>query len=128
MFDRYEAGEQAILVHITFSDDNKKEDIDELKLLASSAGANAVATVTGARKSPHARFFVGTGKAQEIADTVRALEADVVIFNHALSPAQQRNLEALCECLVLDERHLYWIYLLSVLGLMKVNYKLSLLN
>ncbi|WP_019616176.1 ribosome rescue GTPase HflX [Psychromonas ossibalaenae] len=102
MFDRYEAGEQAVLVHISFSDDNNKEDLDELKLLVSSAGVNALDTVTGPRKSPHARYFVGTGKAQEIADAVQTLQADVVIFNHALSPAQQRNLEALCECLVLD--------------------------
>ena len=102
MFDRYEAGEQAVLVHISFSDENNKEDLDELKLLVSSAGVNALEAVTGSRKSPHARYFVGTGKAQEIADTVKALQADVVIFNHALSPAQQRNLEALCECLVLD--------------------------
>ncbi|HEY5716716.1 MAG TPA: ribosome rescue GTPase HflX [Psychromonas sp.] len=102
MFDRYEAGEQAVLVHITFSDENNKEDLDELKLLVSSAGVNTLATVTGPRKSPHARYFVGTGKAQEIADTVKTLDADVVIFNHALSPAQQRNLERLCECLVLD--------------------------
>ncbi|MGB5446884.1 MAG: ribosome rescue GTPase HflX [Psychromonas sp.] len=102
MFDRYEAGEQAVLVHITFSDENNKEDLDELKLLVSSAGVNTLAAVTGPRKSPHARYFVGTGKAQEIADTVKTLDADVVIFNHALSPAQQRNLEKLCECLVLD--------------------------
>ncbi len=102
MFDRYEAGEQAVLVHITFSDENNKEDLDELKLLVSSAGVNTLDTVTGPRKSPHARFFVGTGKAQQIADTVKTLGADVVIFNHALSPAQQRNLEKLCECLVLD--------------------------
>ena len=102
MFDRYEAGEQAVLVHITFSDDNKKEDLDELKLLVSSAGVKALDTVTGPRKAPHPRYFVGTGKAQEIADAVKALGADVVIFNHSLSPAQQRNLEALCECLVLD--------------------------
>jgi len=102
LFDRYEAGEQAVLVHISFYDENNKEDLDELKLLVSSAGVNTLETVTGSRKSPHARYFVGTGKAQEIADTVKAAQADVVIFNHALSPAQQRNLEALCECLVLD--------------------------
>ncbi|MCG6202485.1 ribosome rescue GTPase HflX [Psychromonas antarctica] len=102
MFDRYEAGEQAVLVHITFSDDNKKEDLEELKLLVSSAGVNTLETITGARKSPQARFFVGTGKAQEIADAVKTLGADVVIFNHALTPAQQRNLEAICECLVID--------------------------
>jgi len=102
LFDRYEAGEQAVLVHIHFSDDEKKEDLDELKLLVSSAGVNTVGTVTGPRKAPHMRYFVGTGKAQEIADAVQTLGADVVIFNHALSPAQQRNLEAICECLVLD--------------------------
>lgn len=102
MFDRYEAGEQAVLVHITFSDDEKKEDLDELKLLVSSSGVETVGTVTGPRKSPHARYFVGTGKAQEIADTVQTLGANVVIFNHSLTPAQQRNLEAICQCLVLD--------------------------
>jgi len=102
LFDRYEAGEKAVLVHIIFSDENKKEDLDELKLLVSSAGVNTLETITGPRKSPHARYFVGTGKAQEIADTVKTLGANVVVFNHALTPAQQRNLEALCECLVLD--------------------------
>jgi len=102
LFDRYEAGEQAVLVHVSFTDENNKEDIDELKLLVSSAGVTPVATVTGPRKSPHARFFVGTGKAQEIADTVHTMGADIVIFNHALSPAQLRNMEQKCECLVLD--------------------------
>ena len=102
MFDRYEAGERAVLVHITFSDENNKEDLDELKLLVSSAGVETLDTVTGSRKTPLARYFVGTGKAQEIADAVKTLDANVVIFNHALSPAQQRNLEQLCECLVLD--------------------------
>ena len=102
MFDRYEAGEQAVLVHISFTDENNKEDLDELKLLVSSAGVNSVATVTGPRKAPHARFFVGTGKAQEIADAVHTMQADIVIFNHALTPAQLRNMEELCECLVLD--------------------------
>ncbi len=102
LFDRYKAGELALLVHITFSDDDKKEDLEELKLLVSSAGVKSVGVVTGPRKSPHPRYFVGTGKAQEIADSVRTLGANIVIFNHALSPAQQRNLEALCECLVLD--------------------------
>ncbi|AGH80384.1 HSR1-like GTP-binding protein [Psychromonas sp. CNPT3] len=102
MFDRYKAGERALLVHMTFSDDAKKEDLDELKLLVSSAGVASIGVITGPRKTPHPRYFVGTGKAQEIADGVRTLGANVVIFNHSLSPAQQRNLEALCECLVLD--------------------------
>ena len=106
MFDRYEAGEQAVLVHVNFSDEQNKEDLDELQMLVSSAGVNNVGVVTGSRNSPHAKYFVGSGKAEEIADTVSALEADVVIFNHALSPSQERNLEKLCKCRVLDRTSL----------------------
>lgn len=106
MFDRYEAGEQAVLVHLDFSDEQNKEDIEELQMLVSSAGVNNVAFVTGSRNAPNAKYFVGSGKAEEIADTVRALQADVVIFNHALSPSQERNLEALCKCRVLDRTSL----------------------
>ena len=102
MFERYEAGEQAVLVHVDFSDEQNKEDIDELQMLVSSAGVNNAAIVTGSRSAPQAKYFVGSGKAEEIADTVSALGADVVIFNHALSPSQERNLEALCKCRVLD--------------------------
>jgi GTP-binding protein HflX len=102
LFDRYEAGEQAVLVHIDFSDDNSKEDLLELQLLATSAGVSAVDVVTGSRNTPHTRYFVGSGKAEEIANTVRASEADVVIFNHSLSPSQERNLEQVCKCRVLD--------------------------
>lgn len=102
MFDRYEAGEQAVLVHIDFSDDNSREDLHELQMLVASAGVNAADVVTASRHAPHPKYFVGTGKAEEIANAVRACEADVVIFNHALSPSQERNLEALCKCRVLD--------------------------
>ncbi|GAC18978.1 ribosome rescue GTPase HflX [Paraglaciecola arctica] len=102
MFDRYEAGEQAVLVHIDFADENSKEDLLELQLLVSSAGVNAIDVVTGSRQTPQARYFVGSGKAEEIANAVRALQADVVIFNHSLSPSQERNLEQLCQCRVLD--------------------------
>jgi GTP-binding protein HflX len=106
LFDRYEGGEQAVLVHVDFSDEQNKEDIDELQLLVSSAGVNNVGIVTASRNAPDAKFFVGSGKAQEIADTVSALGADVVIFNHALSPSQERNLETLCLCRVLDRTSL----------------------
>ena len=102
MFDRYEAGEQAVLVHIDFSDESSKEDLQELRMLVSSAGVNAVDVITASRYAPHPNYFVGSGKAEEIANAVRASEADVVIFNHPLSPSQERNLEALCKCRVLD--------------------------
>jgi GTP-binding protein HflX len=102
LFDRYEAGEQAVLVHVDFADENSKEDLLELQLLVSSAGVNAIDVVTGSRQAPQARYFVGSGKAEEIANAVRSQQADVVIFNHSLSPSQERNLEALCQCRVLD--------------------------
>lgn len=102
MFDRYEAGEQAVLVHIDFSDENSKEDLQELQMLVSSAGVNGVEVITASRQAPHPKYFVGSGKAEEIANAVKALQADVVIFNHALSPSQERNLEQLCKCRVLD--------------------------
>ena len=102
MFDRYEAGERAVLVHVNFADENNKEDLAELELLVSSAGVDAVDVLTTSRSSPHAKYFVGSGKAEEIAAAVQASEANVVIFNHALSPSQERNLEAACKCRVLD--------------------------
>ncbi|MCS6134654.1 GTPase HflX [Shewanella baltica] len=102
MFDRYEAGETAVLVHIDFSDEERREDLFELQLLVESAGARSVGVITGSRRSPDRKFFVGSGKAEELAALVAATEANVVIFNHALSPAQERNLEQVCHCRVLD--------------------------
>ncbi len=102
MFDRYDAGEQAVLVHIYFSQDKDMEDLQEFESLVSSAGVEAMQVITGSRKAPHPKYFVGEGKAIEIAEAVKATGAAVVIFDHALSPAQERNLEQLCQCLVID--------------------------
>ncbi|PKH23118.1 GTPase HflX [Enterobacterales bacterium CwR94] len=102
MFDRYDAGEQAVLVHIYFSQDKDIEDLQEFETLVSSAGVEALRVITGSRKSPHPKYFVGEGKAVEIADAVKSSGASVVLFDHALTPAQERNLERLCECRVID--------------------------
>ncbi|MFT5022658.1 MAG: GTP-binding protein HflX, partial [Colwellia sp.] len=102
MFDRYQAGEQAILVHLDFPDENAREDLQEFEMLVSSAGVNALAIVTGKRTTPHTKFFVGSGKAEEVAEAVKLYQANVVLFNHALSPSQEKNIEALCECRVVD--------------------------
>ena len=102
MFDRYEAGERAVLVHINFTQEGEWEDLSEFEMLVSSAGVSTLQVVTGSRQSPHPKYYVGEGKAQEIAQAVQLAGADIVIFNHALSPAQERNLEALCKCRVLD--------------------------
>lgn len=102
MFDRYDAGEQAVLVHIWFSQDKETEDLQEFETLVSSSGVEALRVITGSRKAPHPKYFVGEGKAVEIAEAVKATGASVVLFDHALSPAQECNLERLCECRVID--------------------------
>lgn len=102
MFDRYASGERAILVHVDFSDEENKEALGELELLVSSAGVEAIDVVRTSRSAPTAKFFIGSGKADEVASVVNALNADVVIFNHALSPSQERNLEQVFKCRVID--------------------------
>ncbi|GAA6204778.1 ribosome rescue GTPase HflX [Thalassotalea sp. SU-HH00458] len=102
MFDRYQAGEQAILVHLDFPDENAREDLQEFEMLVDSAGIESLSVITGKRNTPHSKFFVGSGKAQEIADEVKLLDANVILFNHSLSPSQEKNIEALCECRVVD--------------------------
>lgn len=99
---RLPSGERAVLVHVDFPAGGMQEDLEEFKELAISAGANPVAIVTGARHAPEAKYFVGSGKAEEIHATVTLHQAELVIFNHALSPAQERNLERLLKCRVLD--------------------------
>lgn len=76
--------------------------VEELKLLAESAGACVCGTILGRRERPDAAIFVGKGKAQEIHDAVSRESADLVVVNHALSPAQERNLEKAVACRVLD--------------------------
>jgi GTP-binding protein HflX len=86
---------RAILVGVDFGGRGKHFDatLDELALLAESAGDIAVARVIARRKAPDPAFFVGSGKADELKEMVRLYQAEVVIFDQALSPAQQRNLE-----------------------------------
>ena len=102
MFDRPDAGERAVLVHIDFPNENDREDVQEFRELVRSAGVEPVGIVTGSRSQPSARFFVGSGKLEEIIAEKAVADADVVLFNHALSPSQQRNLEGSLECRVID--------------------------
>lgn len=102
MNDRPSGGERVVLVHINFPAGKMKEDLDEFKELAVSAGAKIVAIITGTRYVPESKYFVGSGKAEEIRDAVLAHDAQLVIFNHVLTPAQERNLERLVNRRVLD--------------------------
>lgn len=102
MIERPQGGERAVLVHINFPAGHMQEDLTEFKDLALSAGADTVAVITGTRQTPEPKYFVGTGKADEIRAAALLHKAEIVIFNHALSPAQERNLERLLQCRVLD--------------------------
>jgi len=103
-FERHRGGEKAILVHLDLKQQaaSLDEDLTEFVLLAKSAGADILATVTGSRQKPDPSLYAGTGKVAEIAELVKEKEADLVLFNHALSPAQERNLEKELQCRVLD--------------------------
>lgn len=101
-FDRPESGELAVLVHLNLSHGQEPEDPREFEELVLSAGGDPVAFITGKSVSPNAKFFIGTGKLQELQTVVADNEAEVVIFNHTLSPSQERNLEKELQCRVLD--------------------------
>ncbi len=89
-------------MHLDLGATATTDERDEFALLATSAGAEIVGTLGGTRKAPDPRLFIGSGKAEELQSLVTATEADLVIFNHALSPAQERNLERLLQCRVVD--------------------------
>ncbi len=97
---------RAVLVGVDFGKGDFAASLDELSLLSRSAGAEPVTTVTGRRASPDAALFVGSGKADEIAEAVADLDLDLVIFDHPLSPAQQRNLERHLKIRVVDRTSL----------------------
>ena len=102
MFERHAGGERVILVALDFGTPDFMESVAEFRLLATGAGLDILGEVQGKRSRPDAALFVGSGKADEIAALVAATEADVVIFNHELSPAQERNLERRLHCRVID--------------------------
>lgn len=101
-FDRPDSGELAVLVHLNISHGQEPQDPREFEELVLSAGGDPVAFVTGSSTSPKAKFFIGTGKLQELQDVVAEHQAEVVIFNHTLTPSQERNLEKELQCRVID--------------------------
>ena len=104
--ERHKGGEQAVLVHIDFGEANNQELHAEFRELVDASGVETLAVLGGSRDAPSSHAFVGKGKLQELVDTVRMHDAQVVIFNHALSPAQARNLEKACCCKVIDRTEL----------------------
>src|SRR5512146_2892133 len=100
MFDRPGSGTEAVLVGLDFGETGYAEGLEEMQLLAASAGVNARALIKGRRQQPDPALFAGKGKVEEIADAVAANHAAVAIFNHELSPVQERNLENRLNCRV----------------------------
>lgn len=106
MFERPAAGENALLVQLDFGSGDSTERFEEFRFLATSAGARPVGTVTGRRARPDPALFAGKGKVEEIVAAAEAGGADLIMFNHELSPAQQRNLEKACQRRVIDRTSL----------------------
>ena len=102
MFERPKAGQKALLVHLEFPRADYAADLQEFKELAISAGAEITGVIGGRRQVPDAGLFAGKGKAEEIAALAAASGTELAIFNHELSPSQERNLEKLLQCRVLD--------------------------
>lgn len=106
MFERPRGGERALLVGVGIGHPVDPHDSAEFKALAVSAGAQPVGVVLATRPRPDPRYFVGSGKAEEIRARVAELGAEVVLVDQGLSPSQERNLEKLTGCRVLDRNGL----------------------
>lgn len=96
------SGERTLLVHLRLDGRSGEEDAEELRLLAQSAGAEVVGVILGSRQVPDAATFIGKGKAEEVRVACAANEAVLVVVNHELSPAQERNLEKIIQARVID--------------------------
>lgn len=111
MFDRPTSqGDCVILVQVFFTAHqevvHQEEDLQEFRDLIRSAHGHIIYEVLAKRDAPSAKYFVGEGKATEILHAVKQSGADLVIFNHELTPAQERNLEKLFSCRVIDRTRL----------------------
>lgn len=100
--ERVEGGNRAILVHMDIYDEAHRENLSEFKELVLSSGAEIMTIATTSRQRADPKYFIGSGKAKEIAELVKQYDADLVLFNHQLAASQERNLEGLIECRVLD--------------------------
>ncbi len=102
IFDRPQGGERALLVHVVIDGVANERDLTEFRELARAAGADCVAEVTAARRTPDPRYFIGSGKVETIRTLVAAEDVGLVMVDHQLSPSQERNLERALSCRVVD--------------------------
>lgn len=102
LFERAKRGERALLLQPGLDCPDLQDALQEFAELARSAGAQVLGALTARLVRPDPRFYVGKGKAEALRAERQRLGADLVLVNAALSPAQERNLEKLCECRVVD--------------------------
>ena len=105
-FDRPTSGQRAVLVHVRFSQAGELEEIEEFEDLVRSAGIEKLAVLSAARKAPDASWFIGKGKLDELRTALATASADLVVFDHELTPAQQRNIETELKCRVVTRTEL----------------------
>jgi GTP-binding protein HflX len=106
LFDRPGTGERALLLHVGLQRPCDRDEIEEFRALAASAGADIVAEMQTRLQRPNPRLLIGSGKADELAEQIRASDAELLLVNQPLSPSQERNLEALVKVRVLDRNGL----------------------
>ena len=106
MFERHAGNDRAVLVQLAFGKAALTDDLEELQALAASAGVDTAAVVTGKRDRPDPALYAGKGKVEEVGIACAEHAAELVIFNHSLSGAQERNLEKTLSCRVIDRRSL----------------------
>jgi GTPase len=107
IFESYKAGERSLLVSVHFSrKESLNASLDELKSLVSAADLTCISYIEVPRKYPDPKYFVGFGKLEEIKQIIEANEIDLVIFNHAISPSQERNIEEILGCKIIARTRL----------------------
>lgn len=106
MFERPKSGDRAVLVHVTFRHLSEQADLQEFSELAFAAGVTPVAKVTTIRDKPDPKYYIGKGKLEEILQVIATHQANMVIFNHELTPSQERNVEKYVKCHVMSRTNL----------------------
>ena len=102
LYENLEAPKKAVLAAVDTGEYDVETSLEELRELARTAGYPVVGTATQKLQSPVAATFMGSGRLLELKEYLEAVEADLIIFDEELSPAQMRNIEELCDCPVLD--------------------------
>jgi GTP-binding protein HflX len=106
LLDRPRSGERALLLHVGLNRPCHEDETEEFRALAESAGAEVVAEIQARRDRPDPKYFIGSGKVEEVADRARAAHAELILVNQPLKAGQERNLEITLKTRVLDRNGL----------------------